>query len=141
MSLISAFEDLQQTTLKAVPGMLRKLEYLSGLRDSEGGYAHWGLTRVYGDLAAGRALAQAHRALLAKVLAMPIRNLVEDAEQSSKMAGVPASAYVERLSNTGVGLLPPGPGAGSARHLNSVLHALSSLIRSRTRKRDANLPT
>jgi len=136
MSLISATEDLQQTTLKAVSGTLRKLEYLSGLRDNEGGYAHWGLARVYGELAARRALTQAHRALLAKILAMPIRSLVEDVEQSSKMAGVPASAYLERLSSTSARLLPPGPGAGAARHLNSVLHALSSLIKSR--KRDAS---
>lgn len=138
MPLISALEDLQRTTLKAIAGGLRRLEYLSGLRDKEGGYAHWGLARVYGDLAAKRALAQAHRSLLAKILATPIRSLAEDAEQSSKMAGVSPSVYVERLSTGSSRLLPPGPGAGSARHLNSVLHALSSLMKSH--KGDANPP-
>ncbi len=138
MPLISALEDLQGTTLKAIEGRLRRLEYLSGLRNQAGGYAHWGLARVYGDLAAGRALAQAHRSLLAKILATPIRSLVEDVHQSSQMAGVSPNDYVERLSAASSGLLPPGPGAGSARHLNSVLHALSSLMKSH--KRDANPP-
>ncbi len=139
MPLISALEDLQRTTLKAISGGLRKLEYLSGLRDKEGGYAHWGLERVYGDSAAKRALAQAHRSLLARILATPIRTLMEDAEQSAEMAGVSPGLYLERLSTTSSSLLPPGPGAGSARHLNSVLHAVLSLMKSH--KRDASPPT
>jgi hypothetical protein len=139
MPLISAHEDLQQTTLKAIGGGFRRLEYLSGLRDNEGIYAHWGLARVYGDLVAKRALAQAHRSLLANILATPIRSLVDDVKQSSKMAGVSPGVYIERLTTDSSRLLPPGPGAGSARHLNSVLHALSSLMKSH--KPDANLPT
>jgi hypothetical protein len=139
MTLHSALEDLQETTLRAFAGCLNKLEYLSGLRDKGGAYEHWGLARVYGDLAAKKALARAHRSLLSKVLAMPIRKLVEDAEQSSKVAGLPPETYVERLANTSPNLLPQGPGAGSARHLSSVLHALSSLLKNP--KRDANPPT
>jgi len=138
MTLHSALEDLQETTLRAFAGCLNKLEYLSGLRDKAGDYEHWGFTRVYGDAAAKRALARAHRSLLSKVLAMPIRNLVEDAKQSSEVAGLPPAAYVERLANTSPNLLPHGPGAGSARHLNSVLHALSSLLKNPGR--DANPP-
>lgn len=139
MTLLSALEDLQETTLRAITGCLRRLEYLSGLRSKEGGYAHWGLGRIYGDSAAKRALAQAHRSVLSQVLAMPIRKLVEDVQQSSEKAGVPPDAYLERLSTSSPQLLPPEPGAGSARHLSSVLHALSSLLKSR--KRDANPPT
>jgi hypothetical protein len=127
MTLFSALEDLQETTLRAFTGCLNKLEYLSGLRDKEGTYDHWGLTRVHGDLPAKRALARAHRSLLSKVLAMPIRNLLEDAKQSSEVAGVPPATYAERLAATN--LLPHEPGAGSARHLSSVLHALSSLLK------------
>ena len=138
MTLHSALEDLQETTLRAFVGCLNKLEYLAGLR-KDGGYEHWGLSRVYGDLAARKALARAHRSLLSKVLAMPIRKLAEDAKQSSKVAGVPTDAYVERLANASPDLLPQGPGAGSARHLSSVLHALSSLLK--TPREDANRPT
>lgn len=139
MTLHSALEDLQETTLRAFAGCLNKLEYLAGLRDKEGSYEHWGLTRVYGELAAKKALARAHRSLLSKVLAMPIRNLVEDAKQSSEVAGVPPATYVERLATTSPNLLPHGPGAGSARHLSSVLLALSSLLKNP--KEGANPPT
>jgi hypothetical protein len=138
MGLYSALEDLHETTLRAFAGCLNKLEYLAGLRKG-GSYEHWGLSRVYGDLAARKALARAHRSLLSKVLAMPIRKLAEDAKQSSKVAGIPTDAYVERLANASPGLLPQGPGAGSARHLSSVLHALSSLLKNRAG--DANLPS
>jgi hypothetical protein len=138
MTLYSALEDLQETTLRAFVGCLNRLEYLSGLRDKGGSYEHWGLTRVYGDMAAKRALARSHRALLSKVLAMPMRNLVEDARQSSEIAGVPPAAYIERLASETPNLLPHGPGAGSARHLSSVLHALSSLLKNP--KGDASPP-
>jgi hypothetical protein len=138
MTLNSALEDLQKTTVKAVIGCLSKLEYLAGLRSSEGSYEHWGLARVYGDPAAKKALARAHRSLLSKVLATPIRNLVEEVEHSSETAGLAPITYVERLSTTSDSLLPPGPGAGSARHLNSVLHALASLLKNP--KQDANPP-
>ena len=139
MTLHSALEDLQETTLRAFAGCLNKLEYLAGLRDKEGSYEHWGLTRVYGELAAKKALARAHRSLLSKVLAMPIRNLVEDAKESSEVAGLPPATYVERLATTSPNLLPHGPGAGSARHLSSVLLALSSLLKNP--KEGANPPT
>jgi hypothetical protein len=138
MTLHSALEDLQETTLTALAGCLNKLEYLSGLRDKTGNYEHWGFSRVYGDLAAQKALARAHRSQLSKILAMPIRKLVQDAKQSSQVAGLAADAYIERLATASPNLLPPGPGAGSARHLNSVLHALSSLLK--TPKADANPP-
>jgi|SRR5271166_4107382 len=138
MTLHSALEDLQETTLRAFAGCLNKLEYLSGLRGKEGSYEHWGLARVYGELPAKKALAQAHRSQLSKVLAMPIRKLVEDARKSSEVAGVPPVDYVERLATASPNLLPHGPGAGSARHLSSVLHALSSLLKNP--KRDASPP-
>jgi len=138
MPLFSALEDLQMTTLKAMAGSLRRLEYLARLRDKEGGYVHWGLARVYGDVHARRALADAHRALLSGILATPIRNLEKDVQESSREAGLSPIFYLERLSTRTAQLLPPNPGTGSTRHLSSVLHALSSLLKSR--KADANPP-
>jgi len=137
MTLHSALEDLHETTLRAFAGCLNTLEYLAGLRGPEG-YEHWGFGRVYGDLAAKKALARAHRSLLSKVLAMPIRKLVEDVNRSSEEAELPPVVYVERLASAGPTLLPRGPGAGSARHLISVLHALSSLLKNP--KGDASPP-
>jgi hypothetical protein len=130
MTLSSALEDLRSTTLKTIVGGLRRLEYLSGLRDGAGNYTHWGLARVHGELAAGKALAEEHRMVTSDVLAMPISYLLEDLQQSSQQAGVPASAYLERLRAQEELLLPSDPCAGHAPHLNSALRALSSLLKS-----------
>ena len=132
MTLISALEDLQETTLRAVTGCLRKLEYVAGLRSNAGTYTHWGLVRVHGEGTAKKALTQAHRAMLSEVLSTPLRKLEEEAEQSSQLAGLPPKVYLEQLSGGSSRLLPPSPGAGSERHLSSVLHALSSLLTHRT---------
>ncbi len=139
MIFSSALQDIQETTLKAVRGLLRKLEYLAALHDERGSYSHWGVSRIYGEFSARRAMAQAHRAILSRILATPIRNLLEDVEKSSETAGTAPQAYVERLSGAGPRLLPAEPGAGSARHLNSVLQALSYLLRAR--RPNANSPT
>ena len=129
MTLNSPLEDLRATTLKAIAGSLRRLEYLSGLRDSGGAYAHWGLARVYGDLAATNALAGEHRSQVSQILSTPLRILLEDIRLSSEVAGMPPTTYLQLLCSRSSDLLPPEPGVGSARHLNSVLHALSSLTR------------
>ena len=139
MTFSSALQDIQGTTLEAVRGLLRRLEYLAGLHDERGSYSHWGVKRVYGEFSARRAMSQAHRATLARILATPIRHLLEDVEKSSETAGMVPQAYVEKLSGASPHLLPAEPGAGSARHLNSVLHALSSLLKVRTPS--ANSPT
>jgi len=139
MSLLSAWEDFQQTTLKAIAGSLRKLEYLAQLRDGKGGYSHWGLTRVHGEERARAALAESHKSELSNVLRTPIRMLEQDAEESSREAGMTEGEYLARLSAGLPRLLPPEPGAGSSRHFSSVLHALLSLLR--TRKPGANPPT
>ena len=137
MSLLSALEDFRVNTLTAIQGGLRKLEYLSGLRDRDG-YLHWGLGRVHGEERAKRALADAHRSLLSQILSTPIHKLEEDARKSSQEAGMQEGEYLEGLSSSSARLLPPVPGAGSSRHLSSVLYALSSLRKHR--KSDANPP-
>jgi len=139
MPLFSAMENLQSTTLKAITGSLRRLEYFAWLRLKDGSYSHWGLSRVYGDLRARRALADAHRAQLSAILGAPLRSLEQDVRNSSEEAGLTADQYLERLSANISQLLPPNPGAGSSRHLNSVLHALASLLKNP--KSDANPPT
>jgi hypothetical protein len=131
LTLRSAFEDVQETTLQALSGMLERLRYLSTLRDANGGYAHWGLSRVHGEVAAQKALDEAHRSTMSRVLATPVRRLLDDAVQSSRAAEVSPAQYVEKLRDDGDRLMPADPGAGSARHLSAVLRALSSLIKNR----------
>jgi len=129
MTLHSALEDLRETTLKALTGLLQRLEYLSRLRDAGGNYTHWGLARMHGELAAAKALAHEHRALMAKILATPMQCLLEDLEECSRRAGIPQAVYLKHLSE--LYLLPPDPGGGTARHFNSVLSALSNLSEAR----------
>jgi hypothetical protein len=131
MTLKSAFEDLSLTTLEAVSGYLRKLEYLAGLREDKGEYSHWGFRRV--QTSARKAFNTAHRAAISEVLSTPLRLLMQDVERSSELAGVAAEKYLESLAERDEGLLPKNPGAGSARHLSSVLHALLGLERARER--------
>ena len=143
MKIRSALDDLHNTTVEALDGCLRRLEYFGQLRSSQsnskdGEYEHWGLARVYGELPAIRALSQTHRSLVSQILATPIRSLLDDIDTSSALAGVGAAEYMEHLQSSKLNLLPPSPGAGSARHLNSVLQALSALAKSR--KRNATPP-
>ena len=130
MTLYSALEDLRKTTLDAVSGSLRKLQYLAGLRSGCGTYDHWGLARVHGELAAKRALEEEHHLLVSIVLSTPIQMLLIDVEKSSQLEQITPAQYVERLREDPQ-LLPPNPGAGSREHLNSVLDALSGLVRNR----------
>src|SRR5437667_12788420 len=133
MTLKSALEDLSRTTLEALSGCLRKLEYLARLRQSRGDYSHWGFSKVYGELSARKALTTAHRAVVSEVLSTPLSDLQDDVAASSEKTGMDAEQYLERLAQKQGELLPNDPGAGSARHLSSVLHALWGLERSRER--------
>jgi len=132
MMLKSALEDLADTTLEAVTGCLRKLEYLAGLR-ARGEYSHWGFGKVYGRTAANEALGTAHREVTSEVLSTPLEMLLEDVEKSTTMTGVDPEQYLGDLVQRNSTLLPTDPGAGSARHLSSVLHALLGLERNRQR--------
>jgi hypothetical protein len=132
MTLKSIAEDLQERTLRAVGGLLGKLVYLASLREADGTYVHWGLARVHGEAATQRALSEAHRGLVAKVLRMPLRKLLEDMEDSSGSKEFEQAEFLKQLNSRSTQLVPPGPGVGSVRHLNSVLHALSSLVKHRS---------
>jgi hypothetical protein len=138
MVLISAFEDLINRTLPAIPGLLARVEYLSSLK-LDGRYGHWGLSRVYGERTAQRALADAHRMLLREVLQTPLEMLVEDSERSCLGQGREAATYLQELQNRRTNLLPDGEsGAATTRHLNSVLGALSALTRAQRRATHPN---
>ena len=137
MTLKSALEDLSSTTLHAISGCLRRLEYVAGLRAEKGEYAHWGFNRVYGETTAKTALVAAHKEAVSEVLCTPLRELLEDVERSTGSSGIEAEHYLQTLAQKDTALLPSNPGAGSARHLKSVLHALLGLERLRDRERDA----
>jgi hypothetical protein len=133
MTLKSALQDLRETTLAAISGLLARLAYLGSLHRGEGGYKHWGMTLVHGEDASERAWKQAHTEVLSKVLRTPISDLEEDLQESSMSAQEPAAEYVESMRQQFNDLLPSPQDAAAAKHLNSVLVALSSLEKTRKR--------
>ena len=132
MTLKSALQDVKQTTLAAVSGLLGKLGYLASLRRGEGRYEHWGMETVHGAESSEQALKAAHAEVVTGILRTPLAELERDLEESSRGGGVEAQVYVEGLRDHFENLLP-GESADSpaASHLNSVLVALSSLDKNR----------
>jgi len=47
MTLKSALQDVKETTLAAVSGLLGKLAYLASLRRGQDGYQHWGMSLMH----------------------------------------------------------------------------------------------
>ncbi|MGA9508570.1 MAG: hypothetical protein WBV55_07990 [Candidatus Sulfotelmatobacter sp.] len=131
MTLKSALQDLRETTLAAVTGLLARLSYLGSLRRQEGGYSHWGLSLTYGDDSSERALKAAHTEVLSKVLRTPISELEEDLRESSQTGSKTSTGYVEGMQQQINQLLPSPQDKVSASHLNSVLVALSALEKNR----------
>jgi hypothetical protein len=127
MTLKSALQDVRETTLAAVSGLLAKLAYLASLRRKDSGYTHWGMSLLHGQDSSEKALKTVHSEVLSNVLRTPISALVEDLHQSSQDSGQTATGYVEGMRGQFDELLPDQPDQASALHLNSVLAALSSL--------------
>ena len=134
MTFKSALQDLRETTLAAVSGLLARLAYLASLRRREGGYLHWGMALVHGQEASERALKTAHVEALSEVLRTPVSNLVEDLREASAERQITPAAYINSLRVQGTDLLPSEQDAASTHHLNSILVALSSLGKPRVEK-------
>jgi hypothetical protein len=133
MTLKSALQDVKETTLSAVAGLLGKLAYLASLR-RKGRYAHWGMESIHGLESSERALRTVHAEVLKSVLRAPISTLEEDLKLVSDHAGMEAERYVERMRSRFDDLLPEGKqDSASAIHLNSVLLSLSHLEKNRER--------
>ena len=134
MTLKSALQDVKETTLAAVSGLLGKLVYLASLRRAQGRYEHWGMELVHGPESSERALKTAHAEIVAGILRTPLASLVQDLDESSRGSGVAAQAYVEGMRSRLEDLLPgERPESPADCHLNSVLLALSSLEKNRGR--------
>jgi hypothetical protein len=134
MTFKSALQDVKDTTLAAVSGLLGKLEYLASLRREQGRYWHWGMSLVHGQESSESALKAAHAEVVAGVLRTPLEPLLEDLHQSSERSGISSEAYVEQMRGQFDVLLPgERKDAAAASHLNSVLVALSALEKSQER--------
>jgi hypothetical protein len=133
MTLKSALQDVKDTTLSAVSGLLGKLCYLASLRREHGRYEHWGMETVHGSESTERALKTAHSDVLASVLRAPLAALETDLEQSNRSSGVARVEYVQGMRDHFEDLLPTGRQESPAgSHLSSVLLALLKLEENRS---------
>ena len=134
MTLKSALQDLKETTLAAVSGLLGKLAYLASLRRSQGRYEHWGMETVHGAESSERALRTAHNEVVSGILRAPLSTLLEDLQESSSGSGMGPAKFVDNLNERFADLLPSGrQDSPTGSHLNSVLLALSKLAQNRSR--------
>ena len=106
MTLKSALQDVKETTLAAVSGLLGKLAYVASLRRAQGRYEHWGMELVHGAESSERALRTAHSEIVAGVLRTPLESLVEDLQESSRGTGLEAKVYIEGMRDRLEELLP-----------------------------------
>src|SRR5258708_20867381 len=70
--LLSPIDDFKNRTLRALPSLLEKLVYACSLRDKDGTYKHWGLTKAYGQQKADGAIGQAHTAMSPEIIKTPL---------------------------------------------------------------------
>jgi hypothetical protein len=134
VTLKSALQDIKETTLSAISGLLGQLVYLASLRRAQGCYQHWGMEAIHGQESSKRALRAAHSEVVTEVLRMPLESLTEDLEQSCRNGGLDPQSYVEQMRACVDDLLPEGKqNTPTSTHLNSVLVALSCLERNRER--------
>ena len=134
MTLKSALQDVKETTLAALSGLLSKLSYLASLRRGRGPYEHWGMRAVHGAESSERALRTAHAEVVSGVLRTPLPALEQDLQKSSENSGFSPHDYVENMRSRFDDLLPgERKDTPAASHLNSVLVALLSLEKNRGR--------
>jgi hypothetical protein len=127
----SAFEDFEGRTLSAVPGLLGKLGYVAHLCNSSGAYSHWGLEKVHGSDAAGKAIRSSQRTLVTRILRTPLRDLADDLQTSATGAEMKDFEFLSALGRPVKGDLPVQNFRASEKHFMSVLHTLSALAQNR----------
>jgi len=134
MTLKSALQDVKETTLSAITGLLARLAYLGSLRRAHNRYEHWGMEVVHGQEASERALKAAHTEVMGSVLRTPLPTLEQDLRESSEFSGIGPRDFADEMQGRFEELVPEGrEDTPSSTHLNSVLQALSSLERNRGR--------
>lgn len=125
MTLLSASDDFRVRTLSAVNGLLSRFAYVLSLRNENGNYRHWGLSRIYGDKIASSAVAEAHTQLWLELLRTPLPKL------ESELLGLSERNRAQLMKQLKSGRqlgCPANQEGGGVRHFNSVLAALESLV-------------
>jgi hypothetical protein len=100
--LLSPNDDFKNRTLKALPSLLEKLIYACSLRNKDGTYKHWGLSRTFGQQKADGAVGQAHTEMTTEIIRTPLREVYQQFEDAETL---PADAVVLNTPPNGDELL------------------------------------
>lgn len=120
----TVLERLKANALQRYIGRLAQLRYLADMRESDGRYLHWGLSKVYGDENVSQAASEAHRAVFLDLLRTPFPKLAEEpvADTTDGFKGFLFDKDLTLLS-------PVGHHGGCKQHLRMVLYVLSRLAK------------
>jgi hypothetical protein len=129
MTILSPSDDFWYRSLAPLSNAVSRLDYVSGLRQPGGTYAHWGLSRTFGEAAANEAIAGAHSRIFSEILRTPLKRLVEELRNTASERGADTQEVLSELVSRGDRLIPPRLSGGSKRHFNSIWQALSALER------------
>ena len=129
---LSPFEDFQVRTLSALSGLWMKLLYIAELRSADGTYSHWGHSRTHGESRSQAALARAHSDVYIALLRSPVRELVEEIENSG---GIDQKKKFGNIIAKQDGMIPKNLEGGSPRHFSSIALAVRLVCEN---QRDSN---
>lgn len=87
--LLREIEDFKRYTLQALPTLVEKLAYVSSLLSEEGRYVHWGLTRIFGDVKAQKAIRAVHSDLALELVRIPVRSLYGEYDAAAQRTQQP----------------------------------------------------
>src|SRR5437764_15300050 len=119
MTLKSALQDVKETTLSAISGLLARLAYLGSLRRGHGRYQHWGMEMVHGQEPSERALRAAHGDVVTSILRMPLASLEDDLKESAEFSGVKPLDFANQMHERLDELVPDGrEHTPASSHLN-----------------------
>jgi hypothetical protein len=85
--MFNATENFKRYTLRALPTLIEKIAYISSLQSESGGYAHWGMNRVFGQQRAQKAIGTVHLELAVQLVRVPIRGIYEEYRSAADRKG------------------------------------------------------
>ena len=130
MPLLSAIDDFVQRSLAALPTVWEKLRFVSGLREDDGNFHHWGLQQKYGDMATEAALTEVHAELCDELASTRLAELWLSADQAAHREQVDVAEFLKGLNT--VSTRPEDLQGVAPEHLAYVVTNLSRVARYRS---------
>jgi hypothetical protein len=125
MKLNSAKNDFVRT-LNAVPGLVAKLCYIARLRNEDGEYAHWGLTRTHGAEEAAESIMTAHKIIFREALRSPLDRLCSEIDKKENEEE--RQDLLRNFQGLGRTAVPSDAGKASRLHFSALVEAVSALV-------------